>query len=150
MKNKIAFLLATWFGSGYLKPAPGTWGTLAGLPFAVLTLYVFGISGLLIFIILTFAIGLWSGQIFGKASGNHDDSRIVIDEVCGMGIALIPAGLNPVLICAAFVFFRLFDIRKPFPVSYFDKRDHTIFGVMMDDVVAGVYAALFIWGLQII
>lgn len=150
MKKTLITLLATWFGAGYLKPAPGTWGTLAGLPFAVGAFYFWGLAGLLTFIVLTFVLGLWSGHHFGKHSGDHDDSRIVIDEVCGMAIALIPTMLNPVMVFAAFVLFRLFDIRKPFPVSYFDKKVPNVYGVMMDDVVAGLYAGLIIFILQII
>ena len=142
-------LLATWFGSGLLKPAPGTWGTLAALPFTAAITYLFGTLGLLIFIPLTFGLGLWSGKRFGDQSGHYDDGRIVIDEVCGVAIALLPAALNPLLYLIAFILFRGLDILKPFPVSYFDQKMPNEWGMMMDDVAAGIMSALILGGMKI-
>lgn len=77
-----------------------------------------------------------------------DSSMIVIDEVVGMWIALIPALLSPSSILLAFILFRVFDILKPYPISYFDKKFKGPMGVMIDDVIAGIFAAIIMMGLR--
>lgn len=142
-----AIWLATWFGFGFLKPAPGTWGSLAALPFGVLMLKE-SFYLLPIFTVLMLFIGLWASRRFSKSAGVEDSPMIVIDEVVGVWIALIPAGTNPVMIFLAFLFFRFFDILKPWPVSVVDRRVKGAVGVMMDDVLAGGYAALCVIGVH--
>ncbi|MGH1368990.1 MAG: phosphatidylglycerophosphatase A family protein [Maritimibacter sp.] len=145
-------LIATFFYVGYLKPAPGTWGSLAALP-VFWALYVLAGPYLaLAFIVLTFGAGIWATKRMTAGSDNHDPSEIVIDEVVGQGIALFPvlygasyAGANVLALypgwIAAFVLFRLFDILKPGPIGWADRRGDAM-GVMLDDVIAGVFAAL--------
>lgn len=141
---------ATWFGCGYLNPAPGTWGTLGAIPFGILFYALGGPILLFVAVCVIIPLGLWAAHNFGKASGDHDSKMIVIDEVAGMWIALIPAALNPFLIIVAFLAFRFFDILKPWPISFFDKKMENAAGVMLDDVVAGIFAALCVIGINIL
>jgi len=133
-------LVATWFGLGLFRPAPGTIGTLAGLPFGYAIAYFFGSIGLIIATILLFIIGTLAAHKYGKKSGEVDDQSIVVDEVVGLWIAALPAYANIYLWLLAVVLFRIFDIFKPWPASYFDKKMKNAYGVMLDDVMAGIYA----------
>ncbi len=138
---------ATWFGCGFMKPAPGTWGTLGALPFGLLILIYLGPTALLLGTILVTALGWWASDVFEKMSGEKDSSMIVIDEVAGMWLALFAAPLTPLGVAAAFILFRAFDILKPWPVSYFDKKLSGPLSVMGDDLVAGLYTILCLTGL---
>ena len=97
-------------------------------------------------------LGALCAQRAGKIWRQHDDGRIVIDEYLGIWVSLLALPWDATAMLLAFVFFRIFDIWKPFPVSYFDKRWVNGWGVMLDDVVAGVYANISIhallWGLD--
>lgn len=142
--------LATWFGFGFFRPAPGTWGSVGSIPFAIIAFLLAGDRGLLAGIIAISAIGFWASEKFDQATGGHDNKMIVIDEAAGQWIALFPvlhfAGLNPYLIFAAFILFRFFDILKPWPISWFDKSLKGALSVMSDDIVAGLLAAGILWG----
>ncbi|MCB9983022.1 MAG: phosphatidylglycerophosphatase A [Rhodospirillales bacterium] len=142
--------LATWFGCGLIKHAPGTWGSLGALPFGIILYTLSGLWGLTLGILLVSLIGYWASARFEKASATHDNKMIVIDEVAGQWIALFPAffywNLNPVAIAAAFLLFRLFDVTKPWPISYIDKQIGGALGVMLDDSLAGIAAALCLIG----
>jgi len=121
--------------------APGTFGSLLGIPLHCL------FSHLPIFLEICFLgfVILISVWISGRAElllENKDPSQIVIDEVVGMAVALAGAPLEPSLIIVAFMFFRFFDIWKPFPVSYIDKSFPGGWGIVLDDVAAGVMANL--------
>lgn len=145
-------VIATWFYSGYMRPAPGTWGSLAALPFAW-AIYVLG--GVWVFALASVAVfcaGLWATKRETAGQDDHDPSEIVVDEVAGQWIALLPvaygAGMMGVDvlrlwpgIVSAFVLFRLFDILKPGPIGWADRRGDAL-GVMLDDVFAGIAAAL--------
>lgn len=141
-----AIWLATWFGCGLMRPAPGTWGTLGGLPVGVLIYALGGWISLSVAVILVSALGYWAAGRFEAQTGEHDNDAIVIDEVTGVWIALIPAGLSIPLVIAAFLLFRFFDILKPWPVSWADKKLPGALGVMTDDIIAGIFAALVIAG----
>jgi phosphatidylglycerophosphatase A len=145
LKNP-AVILATWFGCGLTRLAPGTWGTLGGLPFGVLILFYGGLPILVIATIIVFVIGYWASERFEKMTGNHDDRAIVIDEVVGGWIALMAAGTGLFSIVLAFLLFRFFDILKPWPVSWADQKLNGPMSVMFDDVLAGIYAAIVILG----
>jgi len=140
--------LATWGGTGLMQPAPGTWGTLGALPFGIILMITGGIPALLIAIAIAFPLGLWASKHFERMVREKDSGMIVIDEVVGVWIAMIPAVLTPYSIGIAFVLFRLFDIWKPWPISYLDKKVHGAMGVMLDDVLAGVFAAIILIGLR--
>jgi phosphatidylglycerophosphatase A len=135
-------LLATWFGSGLLRPAPGTMGSLAAIPFGWLIAQQAGPVGLALAALSLLCIGTVAADYYGRKSGTVDDSSIVVDEVVGLWIAAIPAADYWDLWVIAFVLFRLFDVWKPWPASWFDDRSTGGMDVMMDDVVAGFYAFL--------
>ena len=148
----MTHLIATFFYVGHIRPAPGTWGSLAALPAAWVIYMLAGPWGIVAGVILSYGIGLWATAEETRGKDNHDPSEIVIDEVCGQWIALLPiafgAANNGVAILAlwpgwiaAFLLFRLFDITKWGPVGWADRM-HGPTGVMLDDVIAGVFAAV--------
>jgi len=152
MKKKLSYVIATFFGVGYCPIASGTAGSLATLPFAyVLTYYCGGWPAMLAFFVLVYVLGTLASKEVLKYT-SHDPSIIVIDEVAGQLIPLIyisffllPSSGEWWLYAAlpAFILFRIFDITKPFPASYFDKKLLNAHGVMLDDIAAGVYALIF-------
>lgn len=137
-----AALIASFGGSGLLRPASGTWGSLAALGVG-LPLHLVGGPGLLIIAAgLAYLAGVWATRVWIEGSDDKDPSSIVIDEVVGMWLALAAAPLTPLGAAAAFALFRLFDIVKPWPVSWADQKLGGAHGVMFDDVLAGLWAAL--------
>lgn len=142
--KKIIIWIAQGFGLGSLKPAPGTWGSLGGvvLGVALSALPVWIAIGCMV--CLTF-LGVWIAGEAARHLGCHDPGCVVIDEILGMGFALIGHSPNLMHIAGLFLLFRLFDILKPFPIRYLEKLQGG-FGVMMDDVAAGV-AANLVWRL---
>lgn len=150
--NKIAHIAGTVFGVGHLRPAPGTWGSLAALPMALALHLAGGFPLLLMATAAVFILGVWATTEMTEGKDNHDPSEIVIDEVAGQFIAILPlsypawahdidiTALWPGWI-AAFVLFRLFDITKPGPIGWADRRNDPM-GVMLDDVIAGALAAV--------
>jgi len=145
-KNPATWV-ATWFGCGLMHPAPGTWGTLGALPVGLLLMVFGGIPALILGLIIVIPVGLWATGKFEQMSGDHDSGMIVIDEVAGLWLTLLAARMEPLSIVLAFALFRLFDIVKPWPVSYFDRMEGAK-GVMLDDIAAGVYAALCLIGID--
>lgn len=141
-----AIWLATWFGCGLMRTAPGTWGTIGALPFGILILAFGGIPALALTTLAICGIGYWAAGKFEEQSGEHDNGAIVIDEVAGMWIALLPTALSIPYVIAAFLLFRFFDILKPWPISWADKKLPGAFGVMADDVIAGIFTALILIG----
>ena len=139
LKNPLHFL-ALGFGSGLAPKAPGTFGTLAALPLVYLCSVYLPFSFYLLLTVLFSIVGIW---ICGKTADDmqvHDDSSIVWDEVVGMLITMIAVPLNWQTLLVGFVLFRFFDIVKPWPISYLDKHVHGGFGIMADDILAGVFA----------
>lgn len=138
--------LATWGGSGFLRPAPGTWGTLAALPFGYALYLAGGIGALAFGVIAVTFIGVWATKRVQGHLGTHDNSTIVIDEVAGMWLALCvtPPSWQGYLV--AFLLFRLFDVIKPFPISWLDSNVHGAWGVMLDDLAAGLVTAICVLG----
>ena len=144
--------IATLFGIGYLRPASGTWGSLATLPLFWASYQFIGFGGVLLCTPAIFFLGWWATANYIRAAASHDPSEVVIDEVAGQWIALLPiafvmsfsnastSALWPEW-AAAFVLFRLFDITKPGPIGWADRRDDAL-GVMLDDCIAGVLAAV--------
>ncbi len=135
-----ASLLATWFGIGHLPKAPGTWGSLAALPFAWVLYHSGGPLILAAATIAIFAVGVWAAQRLEQADGTKDPGHIVIDEVAGqwLTLALFPA--DPIHYGIGFVLFRIMDIAKPWPVNWLDRHVSGGLGVMLDDIAAGAYA----------
>jgi phosphatidylglycerophosphatase A len=141
-------LLCTWFGCGLLRPGPGTWGTLGGLPFGIFLAVMGGWKALLAGTIIVTLLGWLVADKFEKETQTHDSSQIVIDEVAGVWLTLLAAPLSPLSVVASFILFRFFDILKPFPVSWCDRKIAGGLGVMVDDLAAALYAGLCLYGLH--
>lgn len=139
----VAGVLSTWFCSGLAPKAPGTFGSLAALPFAVPIVLFTGNIGILLAGLLVGIVGVPIVNRYLKEFGRADDpSEVVLDEVAGMWIALAAVPYTWWGWLLAFVLFRVFDILKPWPVSWADNELPDGLGVMMDDVIAGVMAAM--------
>lgn len=139
MLNPVHFL-ALGFGSGLAPKAPGTFGTLASLPLvALLSLYT-SFSVYLVVTIVACVAGIWICDKTARDMQVHDDSSIVWDELAGMLITMILVPLTWQNLLAGFLLFRVFDILKPWPISYLDKHVHGGFGIMIDDILAGIFA----------
>ena len=141
-------LAATFFWSGHAPFAPGTWGSLAALPFAWLFLWLGGWKLLLVAAIIATLIGFWSAGRYADTLGLKDPSSVVIDEVAGQWITLLPAALDPVSFAIGFIAFRFLDITKPFPAGWADRNLTGAPGIMLDDLCAGIYAGLVLFAVQ--
>ena len=138
-----AVLIATGLGSGRLYPAPGTWGSLAA--------WIIGLGCLMTddgkaILILAFfaacAFGWWAIEHIEDKTGDHDQGMIVIDEWAGLWLTMLLTGSHPLQIFLSLALFRLFDIWKPWPIGWLDKHVHGPAGVIIDDIVAGLFAAV--------
>lgn len=145
-----ASLIATWFGVGRLPFAPGTWGSLAALPFAWIIVWLFGARALLVAAALLFVIGWWAAARVSRASGVKDAGSIVVDEVVGQWLTLVVTPPDALAYLLGFALFRLFDIAKPWPARWLDRHVPGGLGVMADDVAAGFYAAFVLWFILLI
>jgi len=151
MLNKINFLFVTLFGIGKIKKIPGSFASLATTLFLFFLFHILNVSPniVLFSVIAIFFISLYAVNIFIKDLTNKDPKEVVIDEFIGQSIPIclyevtrnIPKETDQVLkfYFIMFVLFRIFDIAKPFPVSYYDKNFKNSFGVIMDDICAGLY-----------
>jgi phosphatidylglycerophosphatase A len=151
MISKINFLFVTLFGIGKVKKMPGSFASLATIIFLFFLFHILYISPkiILFLIILIFFISLYSINIFTKDLSSKDPKEVVIDEFIGQSIPVclyeivhsVPKENEQIFkyYLIMFILFRIFDIFKPFPVNYFDKNFKNSFGVIMDDVFAGLY-----------
>ena len=151
MLNKINFLFVTLFGIGKIKKIPGSFASLATILFLFFLFHILNISTNIVLysIIIIFFISLYAVNIFIKDLTNKDPKEVVIDEFIGQSIPIclyevahgMPKDNDQVLkfYFIMFILFRIFDIVKPFPVNYYDKNFKNSFGVIMDDVCAGLY-----------
>ena len=149
--NKINFLFVTLFGIGKLKKIPGSYASLATTIFLFFLFHKLNFSPniVLIGVIIVFFISLYAVNIFIKDLDNKDPKEIVIDEFIGQSIPIClyeiahegasETGFVLTIYFVMFILFRIFDIVKPYPVSYYDKNFKNSFGVIMDDVCAGLY-----------
>ncbi len=144
-KNPVHFL-AFGLGSGLSPKAPGTVGTVAAIPFYLL-LQNFSLGPYLLILAIATGIGIWLCDRTSKDLGVHDHPGIVWDEFCGFWITMIAAPSGWEWILLGFLLFRLFDIWKPWPISWLDARVGGGLGIMIDDIVAGFYA---LFSLQLI
>ncbi len=145
------YLVVTWFQSGRIRPASGSWGSLSALPFCWAVKEYTGLIGLLIFAALVMGLGMWSIKQYLSHADTPDPSEVVIDEVLGMALLFtaLPTHRNW-WIFFGFVVFRLLDSLKPFPIGWCDRHIKGPLGVMMDDVAAGVIAAGLLLAVQIL
>ena len=152
--HNINFLFVTLFGIGKLKKIPGSYASLATTIFLFILFHILNFSPniVLIGVIIVFLISLYAVNIFIKDMDNKDPKEVVIDEFIGQSIPICLYEIahegvketNEVLTFyfIIFILFRIFDIAKPYPVSYYDKNFKNSFGVIMDDVCAGLYVVL--------
>ena len=160
-KRNWGFWMSTGFGSGLIHPAPGTWGSLAGLCIAIVFIEVaqFSWLSLLLLTVIYSLLAVRKIDELEAASDSHDAGEIVADEFAGMWVTLLPMlFLRPmnaepyVYYAIAFLLFRAFDIIKPWPIKQIDEKLGGGLGVMLDDIVAGmmaalVFAAIIYWGI---
>jgi len=149
--NKVIFLFVTLFGIGKLKKIPGSYASLVTTIFLYFLFHIFNLSPnfILIGILIIFFLSIYAVNIFIKNLDNKDPKEVVIDEFIGQSIPIClyeiahegTKEMNQVLTFyfIMFILFRIFDIVKPYPVSYYDKNFKNSFGVIMDDVCAGLY-----------
>lgn len=146
---RIILCIASGGYAGYLPKAPGTWGSLVALPIHLLLLqlpperYFAALAAI-------FFLAVYTAGSAEKIMDRKDPGIIVIDEIIGMLIALIGAPVQPVFLALAFLFFRFFDIVKPWPVSWADRHLNGGLGIVMDDVLAGIYAWLVLHGVLLL
>ena len=152
---RLARMLASGFGLGYLPKAPGTWGSLA----ACIVAWPMAVAGgpllLLLASSLALGIGLWASAVClrycddleSRTSCDHDPSWIVIDEIAGQWLTLVMVPVEPLYYALGFFFFRSLDILKLPPIDRVDSWPGS-WGIMADDIVAGLLAALLLWGLS--
>jgi phosphatidylglycerophosphatase A len=136
-------LIATGFGLGNFPFMPGTFGTLGGIVLYV-CLLPFSLPIYIVAIMLAFIFGCWLCEEVAKAMKVYDHKSVVWDEIVGYCVAMIAVPRGLVWICAGFVLFRLFDIIKPWPISWVDKKMKNGLGMMLDDVLAGVAVCLIL------
>lgn len=151
----ILHQVATLGPVGHLRPAPGTFGSLAALILALPFLYVGSLFLFLLAIALVWIIGHQATTAYVHDTGRHDPSELVIDEVVGQWIGLLPVvlmttGISLLHLLLAFLLFRGFDIVKPWPIAWVDQSLQGATGVMLDDVFAGIAAALCLYAFMMV
>jgi len=155
MSEKLALIIATYCGLGLSPKAPGTVGSIGTLPLAFLLCYFFGGYGIIVAAIPLAVIGICATDVLIKDSADKDPGKVVIDEVVGQLLAfLFVADVlkgnteDWWLYLVGLAAFRFFDICKMGPVKWFDSKVKNAIGVMMDDVCAGLMAAVVVWGIK--
>jgi len=138
--NPIHFV-AFGFGSGLSPKAPGTAGTVVAV-ILYLLLSQLPLTAYVLMLLITFVAGIYLCDRSSKLLGVHDHGGIVWDEFVGYWIAMLLAPTGWIWIIVGFILFRLFDILKPFPINYLDKHVHGGLGIMLDDVLAGIFALI--------
>jgi phosphatidylglycerophosphatase A len=139
--QRLAVLLATVGGVGYAPLAPGT--VASALTVLFLWLVPLSRASLLLVVAVVAVVGTWAAHEAERALGGKDPGAIVIDEVAGMALSVLMVPLTPGVLVAGFLLFRLFDIVKPYPANTLQRLPGGV-GVMIDDLVAGLYALLLL------
>lgn len=141
--DRFSLIVATFFGAGLAPVASGTVGTVAALPLVWLVSLLSGPLQIVVAVGVT-VLAMVAAQRAGRLYGVVDSGRIVIDEVAGILVTMLLVPFTPMTVVVGFLLFRLFDITKPWPVSFFDRKVKNGAGVVLDDVVAGLFARGFI------
>ncbi len=145
----IHHAVATVFGIGFLPGAPGTWGSLAAVAAWVGLQHVIPTTGIILITVFLFFIGVWITDHVARHEADEDPAEIVLDEWVGQWIPLWVIPATPEYIIGALILFRIFDVAKPWPVSLYDNVSGG-WGIMLDDIAAGVYALLILKGIMFI
>ncbi len=140
-----ASVLAFGFGTGLVPVAPGTFGTLPGL-LIVAVLAKVPLIAYLPVVLTAFVAGVFICDLASKQLGSHDHGAIVWDEIVGMMITMIAVPLSLGTLLLGFLLFRLFDVVKPWPIRWLDRHVDGGFGIMIDDVLAGIFACVVLHG----
>ncbi len=138
LKHPVYFL-GLGMGSGLASRAPGTWGTLAALPI-YLVLHSLPLIGYILITALAFVLGIWICQRTADWLGHQDPGAVVWDEIVGFLVTMTAAPEGGAWLVLGFILFRFFDILKPWPINLADKLFHGGFGIMFDDLLAGLFA----------
>lgn len=141
--DKVLVKIATFFGIGHISKAPGTWGSLAALPLAFGMMWLGPWPYLLITIAIAI-LAIFAAEQYEKQSHKHDSKEIVIDEVAGILVTMAMLPMTWQSFVFGFILFRILDIFKPFPIRYFDRHVPGGFGVVADDLVAGLIANIIL------
>ena len=144
-----AVLLGTGFGVGLLPRAPGSWGSFLALVLAWGIVSIWGHTALLVGSILSFFIGVWCSGHCIRIFGIEDPKQVVIDEISAQWLVLLIVPLNSLNYLMAFLLFRFFDILKPWPIGWADRKIKGGLGVMVDDFLAAIYAMIALYGIII-
>jgi phosphatidylglycerophosphatase A len=153
--NTLSYWIATYFKVGLWPKMPGTWGSLMALPLGAFIYIIFGLKGLMIATFIAFVLGTIASYFVLYSTLDSDPSYIVIDEVAGQWLVLWAAGNDIRFWVLGFVLFRVFDIVKPYPIkdieTYFAEGTQAskATGIMIDDIVAGLYAIVCLWILKL-
>ncbi|WP_455212821.1 phosphatidylglycerophosphatase A family protein [Kaarinaea lacus] len=139
LKNPIHFF-AFGFGSGLSPKAPGTFGTLAAIPIYLALIQSVDASLYFVIVVLMSFLGFWLCGKTAEDLGVHDHPGIVWDEIVGFLITMFQAPLGWVWVLVGFALFRVFDILKPWPINWLDKKVEGGVGIMLDDILAGIFA----------
>ncbi|WP_372521165.1 phosphatidylglycerophosphatase A family protein [Candidatus Ruminimicrobiellum ovillum] len=148
--KKLAFFISTLCYAGYFPKAPGTFGSLVSLPVIFVINYNFGFTGLFLVTVIVFFISIFAVKKVLSYT-EHDPSFVVVDEFIGQAVTFflmaekLKHSKSVIPYIVGFILFRLFDITKPFPVSYADKKMKNAAGVILDDIFAGIYAAIILY-----
>lgn len=145
LADRASMALATCFGLGHVRPGPGTWASAAAVLFAWPLHAVAGPWGLAVACIFVTVLGISVAARHQRITGRKDAPEIVIDEVAGQWLALLFVAFSPLAALAGFLLFRCFDILKPWPIGFLDRRIGGGLGVMLDDLAAGVAAGSCLW-----
>lgn len=155
MSEKLALIIATYFGLGLSPKAPGTVGSVGTIPLAFVLAYFFGIYGIIVAAIPIAIIGIYATDVLIRDQEEKDPGKVVVDEVVGQLLAFVFVAdalkgnsEDWWLYLVGLTAFRFFDICKMGPVKWFDSKVKNAFGVMMDDVCAGLMAGAVVWGVK--
>lgn len=138
-KEKTIIFLATGGLIGFAPVAPGTFGSLAAIPLCVgIALQALPVA--VVSTIILILASVWIAHRASRLMAQHDPAQVVIDEFCGMVVALVGIPVSPFSVILGFILFRVFDILKPFPIRWVDKKITGGWGIVLDDVIAGLFA----------
>jgi phosphatidylglycerophosphatase A len=139
VKQKTIVFLATGGLIGFSPVAPGTFGSLAALPLCW-AISLFDVKMAFTFVLALIVLSTWIAHAAEKIEVQKDPKQVVADEICGMAVALFALPFTPVFVVGGFALFRVFDILKPFPIRWIDKKVPGGLGIMLDDILAGIFA----------